>query len=164
MEFLLGPITQRINVPYELRMKWTWHHSKLAVEEVSFFSGLRVVLLQLLSIHNKAVGITNLGVMLLWFSHSGLETRLHCPLHSSPGSHASVSRHCSPIGYVIKSTQLGMKICWVFMKIWITSKSCWSLWHVKNFRKHSNGLLKCPFQYQYCGNSAKTRLHSWKII
>ena len=31
--------------------KWTWHHSKLAVEEVSFFSGLRVVLLQLLSMY-----------------------------------------------------------------------------------------------------------------
>ena len=45
MEFLLGPITQRINVLYEARMKWTWHHSKLAVEEVSFFGRLRVVLL-----------------------------------------------------------------------------------------------------------------------
>ena len=65
MEFLLGPITQRINVLYESRMKWTWHHSKLAVEEVSFFGGLRVVLLQLLSIHDRAVGITNLGVLLL---------------------------------------------------------------------------------------------------
>ena len=40
MEFLLGPITRRINVLYESRMKWTWHHSKLAVEEVSFFGGL----------------------------------------------------------------------------------------------------------------------------
>ena len=65
MEFLLGPITRRINVLYESRMKWTWHHSKLAVEEVSFFGGLRVVLLQLLSIHDRAVGVTNLGVMLL---------------------------------------------------------------------------------------------------
>ena len=54
------------NVLYESRMKWTWHHSKLAVEEVSFFRGLRVVLLQLLSIHNRAVGVTNLGVVLLW--------------------------------------------------------------------------------------------------
>ena len=44
MEFLLGPITQRINVMYESRMKWTCHHSKLAVEEVSFFGRLRVVL------------------------------------------------------------------------------------------------------------------------
>ena len=51
----------------EPRMKWTWHHSKLAVEEVSFFGGLRVVLLQLLSIHDRAVGVTNLGVVLLWF-------------------------------------------------------------------------------------------------
>ena len=52
-------------VLYESRMKWTWHNSKLAVEEVSFFGGLRVVLLQLLSIHDRAVGVTNLGVMLL---------------------------------------------------------------------------------------------------
>ena len=66
MEFLLGPITWWINVLYESRMKWTLHHSKLAVEKVSFFGGLRVVLLQLLSIHNRAVGVTNLGVMLLW--------------------------------------------------------------------------------------------------
>ena len=36
MEFLLCPITRRINVLYEPRMKWTWHHSKLAVEKVSF--------------------------------------------------------------------------------------------------------------------------------
>ena len=48
MEFLPGPITQRINVMYESQMKWTWHHSKLAVEEASFFGRLRVVLLQLL--------------------------------------------------------------------------------------------------------------------
>ena len=66
MEFLLGPITRRINVLYESRMKWTWHHSKLAVEEESFFGGLRVVLLQLLSMQDRAVGVTNLAVMLLW--------------------------------------------------------------------------------------------------
>ena len=41
MEFLLCPITWRINVLYESRMKWTWHHSKLAVKEVSFFGGLK---------------------------------------------------------------------------------------------------------------------------
>ena len=41
MEFLLGPITRRINELYESRMKWTWHHSKLAVEEVRFFGGLK---------------------------------------------------------------------------------------------------------------------------
>ena len=41
MEFWVGPITRRINVLYESRMKWTWHHSKLAVEEVSFFGGLK---------------------------------------------------------------------------------------------------------------------------
>ena len=65
MEFLLGPITRRINVLYESRMKWTWHHYKLGVEEVSFFGGLKVVLLQLLSTHDRAAGFTNLGVMLL---------------------------------------------------------------------------------------------------
>ena len=47
-------------------MYYTNHHSKLAVEEVSFSVWLRVVLLQLLSIHDRAVGVTNLGVMLLW--------------------------------------------------------------------------------------------------
>ena len=40
MECLLGRITRRMNVLYESWMKWTWHHSKLAVEEVSFFGGL----------------------------------------------------------------------------------------------------------------------------
>ena len=35
-----------------------------------------------------------------------------------------------------------MKIRWVFMKIWIILKLCWSLWHVENFRKNSNHLLK----------------------
>ena len=65
MEFLLGPIIRRINLLYESRMKWTWHYSKLAVEEVSFFGGLRVVLLQSLSIGDGAVGVTNLGIMLL---------------------------------------------------------------------------------------------------
>ena len=48
MEFLPDPITRRMNVMYESHMKWTWHHSKLAVDEVSFFSRLRMVLLQLL--------------------------------------------------------------------------------------------------------------------
>ena len=66
MEILLGLMTGRINVLYESRMKWTWPHPKLAVEEVSFFGGLRVVLLQLLSIHVRAVDVTNLGVLLLW--------------------------------------------------------------------------------------------------
>ena len=59
MELLLGPITLRINVLYESRMKWTWRRSKLAAEEVSFFRGLRVVLLQLLSIHDRAVSVAN---------------------------------------------------------------------------------------------------------
>ena len=41
MEFLLDPITRWIHVLYESRINWTWHHSKLAVEEVSFFGGLK---------------------------------------------------------------------------------------------------------------------------
>ena len=48
MAFLPATITWGINVLYESLMKWTWHHSKLAVEEVSFLCRLRVVLLQLL--------------------------------------------------------------------------------------------------------------------
>ena len=35
-----------------------------------------------------------------------------------------------------------MKICSVFMKIWIIFKSCCSLRHVENFRKYSNHILK----------------------
>ena len=50
MDILFGPIAWQINVLYESLMEWTWHHSKLAVEEVSFFGGLRVVLLQLSSL------------------------------------------------------------------------------------------------------------------
>ena len=34
--FLLGHITRWINVIYGSWMKWTWHHSKFAVHEVSF--------------------------------------------------------------------------------------------------------------------------------
>ena len=68
LESLPGPITRRINVMYESQMTWTWHQSKLAVEEVSFFGRLRVVLLQLLiytrwSSWRYGLG---LGVMLLW--------------------------------------------------------------------------------------------------
>ena len=36
MEFLPDQITRWVNVPYELRLKWTRNHSRLAVEEVSF--------------------------------------------------------------------------------------------------------------------------------
>ena len=38
-------------------------------------------------------------------------TMLHCPLPSSPGSHARVSMHCYPIGCVIKSTHRGICSC-----------------------------------------------------
>ena len=93
MDFLVGPITWRINLLYESRMKWTWHPSKLAVEEVSFFAGLRVVLLQLLSIHDRAVGVTNLSVVLL------------CPFPNFSGAiyHWSVG---NPNGWVISSLTL----------------------------------------------------------
>ena len=37
---------------------------------------------------------------------------------------------------IISIDTLNMKICWVFMKIWIIFKSCCSLWHVENFRKY----------------------------
>ena len=65
IECLLGPITRRINVIYESSLKWTWNHSLLVAEEVSFFGRFRLVLLQLISIHDRAIGITDLGVMLL---------------------------------------------------------------------------------------------------
>ena len=52
-----------------------------------------------------------------------------------------------------------MKICWVFMKIWIIFKSCCSLWHVEKFRKYSNHILKdismcfsVPILWKYCKN------------
>ena len=52
-----------------------------------------------------------------------------------------------------------MKICWVFMKIWIIFKSFCSLWHVENFRKYSNHVLKDIFMcfsvtilWKYCLN------------
>ena len=38
-----------------------------------------------------------------------------------------------------------MKICWVFMKIWIIFKSCCSLRHVENFRK-----IQQPYIKRYC--------------
>ena len=36
-----------VNVIYESPLKWTWHHSKLAIEVVSFYHRLKAVLLQL---------------------------------------------------------------------------------------------------------------------
>ena len=47
---------------YILRMKWTWHHSKFAIPGVSFYHGLKVVILQLLSTQDGAVGMRHLGV------------------------------------------------------------------------------------------------------
>ena len=44
-----------INVKYESRMKWTGHHSKLTVEEVSFYRKFNVILLQLME--QSALGI-----------------------------------------------------------------------------------------------------------
>ena len=58
---------------------------------------------------------------------------------------------------IIQIDTLNMKICWVFMKIWIIFKSCCSLWHVENFRKYSNHILKdifmcfsVPILWKYC--------------
>ena len=48
------------------RMKWTWHHSKFAIDEVSFYHRLKVVLPQLLFIYDGAVGMRDYDVMLLW--------------------------------------------------------------------------------------------------
>ena len=68
---------------------------------------------------------------------------------------------------IIYIDTLNMKICWVFMKIWIIFKQCCSLWHVQipeNIATIYYKISLCVFQYQYCGYIAKTRLHSWKII
>ena len=43
MGFLLSHITGWINVIHESWMKWTWHHSKFAIHEVSFHHRLRLV-------------------------------------------------------------------------------------------------------------------------
>ena len=77
MEILLGSITRRIDVIYESPMKWKWHHTKLAVEEISFFGRLRVVLLGLLLMHDGAVGVMNLGAIPLcsWLTHRRIDTR-----------------------------------------------------------------------------------------
>ena len=70
MGFLLGQITLWMNFLYESRMKCTWCHSTLSVEEVSFFRRLEVVLFQL-------------HICTLWSSrHFGLGCRvplLHMP-------------------------------------------------------------------------------------
>ena len=66
--FLLGHITRWINVIYGSWMKWTWHHSKFAIHDLSFQHRLKVALIQLLSIHDGAVGMRDLDVMLLWFA------------------------------------------------------------------------------------------------
>ena len=58
---------------------------------------------------------------------------------------------------IILIDTLNMKICWVFMKIWIIFKSCCSLWQVESFRKYSNHILKdifmcfsVPILWKYC--------------
>ena len=71
---------------------WTWCHSKLAIEEVSFLGGFRVVLFQLLSIHDGAVGVTDLSFMLLCscLTNSTIATRLGL---------CSSLEHNKPCGY-----------------------------------------------------------------
>ena len=72
MGFWLGLITQEIHVIYESRMNWTWHHSKIAFDEVHFYHRHRVVLLHLSSLckaQQSAWGkhrSINLCTMLLW--------------------------------------------------------------------------------------------------
>ena len=94
MRFLLGQTTWWLNVICESRMKWTWHHSNFAIHEVSFYHRLKVVLLQLLSIHDRAVGMMDLDIMLLWFllylkceGHYGImfppPISCHCPMLTS---------------------------------------------------------------------------------
>ena len=46
IEFLPDQITRWINRLFELQLKLTWHHSKLAVEKVNFICRHRVALLQ----------------------------------------------------------------------------------------------------------------------
>ena len=71
--------------------------------------------------------------------------------------HEMVSLVIFLIKKIIYIDTLNMKICWVFMKIWIIFKSCCSLWHVENFRKYSNHILKdifmcfsVPILWKYC--------------
>ena len=63
-------LVRLLNVIYESRVKWTWHHSNFAIHEVSFYHRLKVVLLQLLPIHDGAVGIRDLDFMLLCWKHT----------------------------------------------------------------------------------------------
>ena len=87
MEFLPGPITRRMNVMYESQMKWTWHHSKLAVHEVSFFSRLRMVLLQLL-------------IYTRWSSRR-YRLRCHTPLSQRRAIQFSFYQVCSFVGLLL---------------------------------------------------------------
>ena len=50
-------------------MKWTSHHCKFAIHEVSFYPRLKVVLLKLLSIHDGAVAMMDLDIIpqYMWF-------------------------------------------------------------------------------------------------
>ena len=56
---------------------YIWHHSKFAIHEVSFYHRLKVVLLQLLSIHDGAVGMrvscsygTGKSNFLIWLKYA----------------------------------------------------------------------------------------------
>ena len=78
--FLPGPITLWINVMYESQMKWTWHHSQLAVE-VSFVGRLRVVLLQLLTLNVRGPSYLGLTRSISWLLMPWL---LMSPGHKQP--------------------------------------------------------------------------------
>ena len=62
--FLLGRITRWINVIYESRMKWTWHHSQVCFSWGKFPPQTQNGTPS--TIPNEAVGMRDLDVMLLW--------------------------------------------------------------------------------------------------
>ena len=70
--------------------------------------------------------------------------------------HGMVTSVICLIKKIILINTLNMKICWVFMQIWIIFKSCCSLWHVKNFRKYNHMLndifmyFSVPILWKYC--------------
>ena len=99
---------------YKSRTKWTWHHSKFAIHEVSFYHRLKVVLLQLLSIHDGAVGMMDLDIMLLWsrpdnfglpdghyFLWQELKTRFHSSAYVHEGITLTRTMNTTKYVYVV---------------------------------------------------------------
>ena len=130
---------------------WNGHDTtpKLAVEEVSFFGGLKVVLLQLLSIHDRAVGVTNLGVMLLWWrqtNHIQLSRSQMAVIQFSNGIYitecckcinrisffTSFSITCHCFGFGVKSASLSPRKP--------QSSMCMSYWQYSTFTTYIKDL------------------------